>query len=133
MAEAMTVRPLILTFARYRLGTAPGRSNSTEHEAVSFADRAVLVHDRWIEQEIPLISSAVGDPVEAAAVVGLMAVLGIRGVLCGATGAVHALRGQQAITMITGGKIDRGVVDSCRAAPNHVRFGHRIHHPEQDF
>ncbi|MEU7766530.1 pyridoxal-phosphate dependent enzyme [Nocardia sp. NPDC049190] len=97
-------------------------------EIIDCADDVVLVPDRWIEQGIPLLSYAIGDPVEAAGTVGPMAVLGSGGVLRGASGAVHDLRGQAVATMVTGGNIAWGEVDSIRV-DSHVRMTDQIERP----
>ncbi|WP_158675655.1 hypothetical protein [Nocardia stercoris] len=47
-------------------------------------------------------------------------VLGSHGVLRGAIGAVHDLRGLQVATLVTGGNIDRRILDGYRIDPDAV-------------
>jgi threonine dehydratase len=81
-------------------------------DIVTYADDVVLVPERWIEQGIPLLSNATGRPIEGAGVVAPMAVLGSHGILHGASGTIHDLRGQEVVTMASGGSIAQDAVDA---------------------
>ncbi|MEU1526243.1 pyridoxal-phosphate dependent enzyme [Nocardia rhamnosiphila] len=70
------------------------------------ADDVVLIPERWIDRGIPLISNAIGHPVEGAGTLGPMAVIGSHGVLHGASGAIHDIRGLQVLTIASGGNVD---------------------------
>ncbi|MBF6180411.1 pyridoxal-phosphate dependent enzyme [Nocardia otitidiscaviarum] len=69
------------------------------------ADDVVLVPESSIREGVPLLSAAIGSPVEAGATLGPMAVIGSQGVLHGASGAVHDVRGQEVLTLVTGGNV----------------------------
>ncbi|MGW5385064.1 pyridoxal-phosphate dependent enzyme [Nocardia sp. NPDC003963] len=75
-------------------------------EIIRSADDVVLVPEAWIHQGTRLLSDAIGHPVEAAATLGPMAVLGSGGILHGASGSVHDIRGREVLTVVTGGNID---------------------------
>ncbi|MFQ6395044.1 pyridoxal-phosphate dependent enzyme [Nocardia sp. KC 131] len=81
-------------------------------DIVTYADDVVLVPERWIEQGIPLLSNATGRPIEGAGVVAPMAVLGSHGIPHGASGTIHDLRGQEVVTMASGGSIAQDAVDA---------------------
>ncbi|WP_280422595.1 pyridoxal-phosphate dependent enzyme [Nocardia carnea] len=79
-------------------------------EIIRSADDVVLVPEAWIQQGTRLLSDAIGHPVEAAATLGPMAVLGSQGVLHGASGVTHDIRGLEILTVVTGGNIDLGTL-----------------------
>ncbi|MET9031071.1 pyridoxal-phosphate dependent enzyme [Nocardia sp. NPDC004168] len=75
-------------------------------EIRAYADDVVVVPEQQIEQGVTLLSNAIGYPVEAAGTLGPMAVLGSGGLLHGASGALHDIRGQEVLSIVTGGNTD---------------------------
>ncbi|WP_433709420.1 pyridoxal-phosphate dependent enzyme [Nocardia sp. CA-084685] len=115
----------VLTITPHTMADATNVSTVDAHllpEIMGCADDVVLVPEKWIEQGIPLLSNAIGHPVEGAGVLAPMAVLGSGGVLHGASGTVHDIRGQEVLALVTGGNIAPDILDSIPIDNNFFRL-----------
>ncbi|MBO0880609.1 MAG: pyridoxal-phosphate dependent enzyme [Mycobacterium sp.] len=107
------------SFVEGRVVTVPAHTRAADAANVStvdahllpvikkYADDVVLVSEESIRQGVALLSDVIGIPVEGTGVLGAMAVIASGGVLRGATGYIHDIRGLNVLTFATGGNVDR--------------------------